>query len=112
MRNLKRDKLNSEGSNRHIYEPLQAVLHGLQGQRLENVATNPLGIDVLLAHSQNAPQRGVNSEILKWMESTIIQPPNLKYKGLEQQKEGGKQRRSPSSFYQKATSQPTPPRRK
>ncbi|MBW0557127.1 hypothetical protein O181_096842 [Austropuccinia psidii MF-1] len=43
------------------------------------------------------------------MELTIIQTSNQKNKGLAQQKEGGNQGRSPSSFYQKATSQPTSP---
>ncbi|MBW0522503.1 hypothetical protein O181_062218 [Austropuccinia psidii MF-1] len=38
------------------------------------------------------------------MESTIIQTSKQKYKGLAQKKERGKQGRSPSSFYQKATS--------
>ncbi|MBW0493665.1 hypothetical protein O181_033380 [Austropuccinia psidii MF-1] len=45
------------------------------------------------------------------MESTIIQTSNKKDKALEQQKEGGKQVRSPRSFYQQATSHPTSPRR-
>ncbi|MBW0586061.1 hypothetical protein O181_125776 [Austropuccinia psidii MF-1] len=43
------------------------------------------------------------------MESTIIQTSNEKDKGLAQQKEGGKKGRSPSSFYQKASSQLTSP---
>ncbi|MBW0463100.1 hypothetical protein O181_002815 [Austropuccinia psidii MF-1] len=37
--------------------------------------------------------------------------PQIKNKGLAQQKEGGKKGRSPSSFYQKATSWPTSARR-
>ncbi|MBW0474831.1 hypothetical protein O181_014546 [Austropuccinia psidii MF-1] len=45
------------------------------------------------------------------MESTIIQTSNQKDERLEQEKEGGKKVRSPSSFYQQATSQPTSPRR-
>ncbi|MBW0576765.1 hypothetical protein O181_116480 [Austropuccinia psidii MF-1] len=45
------------------------------------------------------------------MESTIIQTSNQKDKQMTQQKEGGKQRRSPSSVYQQATSQPTSPKR-
>ncbi|MBW0503598.1 hypothetical protein O181_043313 [Austropuccinia psidii MF-1] len=48
----KRDKSNSEGSNRHSYEPVQAVLHGVQGQRLGNVATDPPRSDELMAHSK------------------------------------------------------------
>ncbi|MBW0503009.1 hypothetical protein O181_042724 [Austropuccinia psidii MF-1] len=45
------------------------------------------------------------------MESTIIQMSNQRDKRLSHQKEGGKQGRSPSSFYQQATSKPTSPRR-
>ncbi|MBW0485086.1 hypothetical protein O181_024801 [Austropuccinia psidii MF-1] len=41
------------------------------------------------------------------MESTIIQTSNQKDKGLTK-KEGRKQGRSPSSFYQQAISQPPP----
>ncbi|MBW0561623.1 hypothetical protein O181_101338 [Austropuccinia psidii MF-1] len=45
------------------------------------------------------------------MESTVIQASNQKDQGVTLQKEGGKQGRSPSSFYQQASSQPTYPRR-
>ncbi|MBW0509765.1 hypothetical protein O181_049480 [Austropuccinia psidii MF-1] len=45
------------------------------------------------------------------MKSTIIQTSNQKDKGLPQQKEGGKQGRIPSIFYQKTTSQRASPRR-
>ncbi|MBW0461471.1 hypothetical protein O181_001186 [Austropuccinia psidii MF-1] len=45
------------------------------------------------------------------MESTIIQNSNQKDEGLEQQKGGRKQERSPRSFNQKASSQQTSPRR-
>ncbi|MBW0475718.1 hypothetical protein O181_015433 [Austropuccinia psidii MF-1] len=107
MSNSNRDKSHSEGSNRHIYEPVQALLHGKQKQRLGNVVTNSPRSKELLENSQRFPQTGGNSEILQWMESTIIQTSNQKYKELEQQKEGGKQGRSPSSFYQQATSQKT-----
>ncbi|MBW0534373.1 hypothetical protein O181_074088 [Austropuccinia psidii MF-1] len=31
MSNLNRNKLHSEGSNTHLYDPVQAVLHGVQG---------------------------------------------------------------------------------
>ncbi|MBW0565731.1 hypothetical protein O181_105446 [Austropuccinia psidii MF-1] len=50
MSNSKGDKSHSEGSSRHLHEPLQAVLHGLQRQRLGNVATNPPRSDELLAY--------------------------------------------------------------
>ncbi|MBW0479454.1 hypothetical protein O181_019169 [Austropuccinia psidii MF-1] len=45
------------------------------------------------------------------MESTIIQASNQKGKGVPFQKEGGKQVRIPSSFYQQASSQPITPLR-
>ncbi|MBW0562545.1 hypothetical protein O181_102260 [Austropuccinia psidii MF-1] len=73
MSNSNRDKSHSEGSNRHLYEPVQRVLHSVQGQRLGNVSTNPPRSDEPLAYLETIPQRGENSEILKWMESTIIQ---------------------------------------
>ncbi|MBW0513799.1 hypothetical protein O181_053514 [Austropuccinia psidii MF-1] len=82
----------------------------LYKDKVGNVATNPSRSDGLLEYFPNVPQTGGSSEILQWMEPTIIQNSNQKYKGLEQQKERGKQGRSPSSFYQKATSQPTYPR--
>ncbi|MBW0503961.1 hypothetical protein O181_043676 [Austropuccinia psidii MF-1] len=71
-----RDKSHSEGSNRHSYEPVQAVLHSLQGQILVNVATNLPRSNALLEYPEKVPQRGANSEILQWMESTIIQTSN------------------------------------
>ncbi|MBW0593943.1 hypothetical protein O181_133658 [Austropuccinia psidii MF-1] len=46
------------------------------------------------------------------MESTIIQASNQNNKGVRCQKEGVKQGRSLSSFYQKASTQPNSPRRK
>ncbi|MBW0558118.1 hypothetical protein O181_097833 [Austropuccinia psidii MF-1] len=82
--NSNRDKSHSEGSNRHIYEPVKAVLHGAQGQRLGNVAINPPRSDELLENPQKFPQRGGNSSILQWMESTIIKTLNQKDKQLEQ----------------------------
>ncbi|MBW0505747.1 hypothetical protein O181_045462 [Austropuccinia psidii MF-1] len=71
---------------------------------MRNVATNTPRSDELLEH----PQKGGNSEILQWMESTIIQASNQKDQGVPCQKEGGNQGRSPSSFYQQAPSQPLP----
>ncbi|MBW0521395.1 hypothetical protein O181_061110 [Austropuccinia psidii MF-1] len=112
MSNSKRYKSPSEGSDGHLHEPLQSVLHGVEGQILGNVATNPPQSDKSLAHIAKFPQRGGNSEILQWMEYTIIQTSNKKDEGLAQQKERGKKGRTPSSFYQQATSQPTSPRRK
>ncbi|MBW0574579.1 hypothetical protein O181_114294 [Austropuccinia psidii MF-1] len=45
------------------------------------------------------------------MESTIIQTSNQKDKGVPCKKGCGNQGISPSSFYQQAPSQPTPPRK-
>ncbi|MBW0574118.1 hypothetical protein O181_113833 [Austropuccinia psidii MF-1] len=71
-----RYKSHPEGSDRHLHEPLQTVLHIVQVQGLGNVATNTPRSEELLAHPKKAPQRGGNSEILKLMESTIIQTSN------------------------------------
>ncbi|MBW0545231.1 hypothetical protein O181_084946 [Austropuccinia psidii MF-1] len=99
-----------EGSKIHIHEPVQAVLHHVQGQGLGNASTNPPRSDELLEHPEKGCQRGGNGEILQWMESTIIQTSDKKDKGITCQKEGGKQAISPNSFYQKAESQPPSPR--
>ncbi|MBW0577482.1 hypothetical protein O181_117197 [Austropuccinia psidii MF-1] len=40
MSKSNRAKSHSGGSNRHLYEKVQAVSHGVQGQRLGNVATS------------------------------------------------------------------------
>ncbi|MBW0593407.1 hypothetical protein O181_133122 [Austropuccinia psidii MF-1] len=93
--NSKRYKSNSEDSDRHIHEPIQAVLHHVQGQVLGNVLTKPPRSDELWAHLEKAPQRGGNREILQWMESTIIQTSNQKYKGLAQQEKGARKEEAP-----------------
>ncbi|MBW0542752.1 hypothetical protein O181_082467 [Austropuccinia psidii MF-1] len=67
MSNSDRYKLHSEGSDRHLHELVQAVLHSVQIQGLGNVATNTPNSDELLAHPQKVPQRGGNSDILKRM---------------------------------------------
>ncbi|MBW0581035.1 hypothetical protein O181_120750 [Austropuccinia psidii MF-1] len=79
MSSSNRYQSHSEGSDRHLNEPVQA-------EGLGNVATNTARSYELLPRPQNVPQRG-HSEILQWMESTIIQTSN--------QKEGGNQGRSP-----------------
>ncbi|MBW0576927.1 hypothetical protein O181_116642 [Austropuccinia psidii MF-1] len=109
MSNSNRYQSHSDASHRNLHEPVQAVLHGVQGQGLGNVATNTPRSDELLAHPQKAPQRGGDSEILQWMESTIIQTSNQRDQGVPLQKKGGNQGRSLSSFYQQAPSQPTSP---
>ncbi|MBW0535854.1 hypothetical protein O181_075569 [Austropuccinia psidii MF-1] len=107
MRSSNRYKSHSEGSNRNIHEPVQTVRHHVQEQRLGNAATNPPRSDELLEHPEEVPQRGGNSDILQWIESTVIQTSDEKDKGIPFQKEGEKHGRSLSSFYQQATSQPT-----
>ncbi|MBW0493004.1 hypothetical protein O181_032719 [Austropuccinia psidii MF-1] len=67
IRNSNTYKSHSEGSNRHLHEPVQEVLHSVQGQGLVNGTKNPPRSDELLAHPQKIPQRGGNSEILKLM---------------------------------------------
>ncbi|MBW0567509.1 hypothetical protein O181_107224, partial [Austropuccinia psidii MF-1] len=78
MSNSNRYKSHSEGSDRHLHEQLQAVLHSVQGERLENVAPNTPRSDELPAHPQKVPHRGGDSGILQWMESTVIQASNQK----------------------------------
>ncbi|MBW0550860.1 hypothetical protein O181_090575 [Austropuccinia psidii MF-1] len=80
-------------------------------KRLGNVSPNTPRSDELLANTQNVPHRGGDSGILQWMKSTVIQASNQKDQGVPLQKEGGKKGRSPSSFYQQASSQPASPRR-
>ncbi|MBW0570171.1 hypothetical protein O181_109886 [Austropuccinia psidii MF-1] len=87
MNNSNRDKSHSGGSNRHLYEPIQTVLYSVQGQRLKNVPTNLPRSDELLEYPGNICQRGGNSEILQWMECTIIQASNQEDKGIPFQKE-------------------------
>ncbi|MBW0529586.1 hypothetical protein O181_069301 [Austropuccinia psidii MF-1] len=87
MSNSNRDKSHSEGPNRHLYEPPQAALHSVQGQRLGNVATNPTRSDELLESPEKIPQRGGNSEILQLMQSITIQTSNQEDKGIPCQKE-------------------------
>ncbi|MBW0560909.1 hypothetical protein O181_100624 [Austropuccinia psidii MF-1] len=91
MSNSNRDKSHSEGSNRLLYEPVQAALHSVHRQRLGNVSTNPPRSDELLAYPEKIPQREGNSGILQRMESTIIQDSNQEDKGIPSQKERGKQ---------------------
>ncbi|MBW0573304.1 hypothetical protein O181_113019 [Austropuccinia psidii MF-1] len=107
MSKSNRSKSHSEGSDRHLNEPVQELLHSVQRKILENASTNPPRSDELLEHPQKVPEGGVNSEIIQWIEYTIVQTPNKKYKGIAQQKEREKKGRSPSSFQQQATSQPT-----
>ncbi|MBW0594053.1 hypothetical protein O181_133768, partial [Austropuccinia psidii MF-1] len=60
MSNSKRYKSHSEGSNRHIHEPVQEVLHVVQGQGLGDFTTDPPRSDELLAYPEESSQRGGN----------------------------------------------------
>ncbi|MBW0526398.1 hypothetical protein O181_066113 [Austropuccinia psidii MF-1] len=102
MSNSKWYKSHSEGSDRHLHEPVQEVLHSVQSQGLGNAASNIPSSDELLAHPQKVPHRGGDSGIIQWMESTVIQASNQEDQGVPLQKEEGKQGRSPSSLYQQA----------
>ncbi|MBW0541341.1 hypothetical protein O181_081056 [Austropuccinia psidii MF-1] len=95
----------------NIHEPVQTVLHHVQGKGLGNAAKTLSRSDEFLSYPGKFPERGGNSGILQGMEITIIQTPNQKYQGLSSQKEEGNQERSPSSFYCLASSQPITPRR-
>ncbi|MBW0491563.1 hypothetical protein O181_031278 [Austropuccinia psidii MF-1] len=105
-------KSHSEVSDRHIHDPIITVLYSVQGKGLGNVSTNPPRSDELLENPEKVSQRGGNDEILQWMESTIIQTSNQKHKRLAQQEKGDNQGRRPSSFYQKASIQPTSQKKK
>ncbi|MBW0485248.1 hypothetical protein O181_024963 [Austropuccinia psidii MF-1] len=108
MSNSNRYKSHSEGSDRHLHEPVRTVLHSVQGKELENVATNTPRSDELLEHPQKVSQRGGNSEILQWMESTIIQTSNQKYQGVPFQKEEVAKEEVPVASTGKCQSNPLP----
>ncbi|MBW0570135.1 hypothetical protein O181_109850 [Austropuccinia psidii MF-1] len=96
------------GSDRHLHEPVQAVLHSVQRLGLGNVASNTPRSDELLAHPQKVPQRGGNSEILQWMESTIIQTSNQKDQGVPCQKKEASKKEAPVDSPSKAQANPLP----
>ncbi|MBW0566607.1 hypothetical protein O181_106322 [Austropuccinia psidii MF-1] len=52
MSNAKKYESNSKGSGGHLHQPVQRVLHSVQGQGQGNVATNTPRSDELLAHPQ------------------------------------------------------------
>ncbi|MBW0566729.1 hypothetical protein O181_106444 [Austropuccinia psidii MF-1] len=110
MGNSNRDKSHSEGSNTHLYEPVQTVLHSVKGQRLGNASTNP-------------PRSSSWSILKKFLkEKEIVRYSNgwnplsskSQIKNIREyhaKKERGKQGRSPITFYKQASSQPASPRR-
>ncbi|MBW0582621.1 hypothetical protein O181_122336 [Austropuccinia psidii MF-1] len=95
MSDSNRYQSHSEGSNRHLHEPLQRVLNIVQRQGLGNVASNTPRSDELLAHPVKVPQRGGNIKILQWMEFTIIQTSNQKDQGVPCQKRRRQARKKP-----------------
>ncbi|MBW0593945.1 hypothetical protein O181_133660 [Austropuccinia psidii MF-1] len=56
MSNSNRYKSHSEDSNRHLNEPVQAVLHSVKRQGVGNVASKTPRSDELLANPQTDPQ--------------------------------------------------------
>ncbi|MBW0514970.1 hypothetical protein O181_054685 [Austropuccinia psidii MF-1] len=108
MSDSNRYKSHKARSDRHLHEPVQAVIHSVQGQGLRNVATNTPKSDELLKNPQKVPQRGGNSEILQWMESMIIQTSNQKDQGVPCQKEGGNQEEAPVASTSKPQVNPLP----
>ncbi|MBW0587153.1 hypothetical protein O181_126868, partial [Austropuccinia psidii MF-1] len=90
----------------------QAVLHSVQRQGLGNAASNTPRSDELLAHPQNVPQKGGNSEILQWIESTIIQTSNQKDQGVPCQKKEESKEEAPVASTSKPQANPLPQERK
>ncbi|MBW0466130.1 hypothetical protein O181_005845 [Austropuccinia psidii MF-1] len=95
MSHSKRNKSHSKSSDRHINEPVQAVLHSLQRQRLGNCATNSPRSDELLENPQMFPEGGENSEILQWIESTVIKNSNPENKGMAQKEREASKEEAP-----------------
>ncbi|MBW0535576.1 hypothetical protein O181_075291 [Austropuccinia psidii MF-1] len=108
MSNSNRYKSHPEGSDRHLHGPVQAVLHSFQRQGLGNVGSNPPRSDELLEHPQKVPQRGGNSGILQWMESTIIQTSNQKDQGVPCEKRGETKEEAPGASTSKPQAIPLP----
>ncbi|MBW0537054.1 hypothetical protein O181_076769 [Austropuccinia psidii MF-1] len=95
MSNSNRYESHSEDSNRHLYEPLQEISNSVKGKGLGNVSKNPSRSDELLEHPEKGPQKGENSDILQWMESTIIQTSNKKDKEVPFQKREARKKEFP-----------------
>ncbi|MBW0530578.1 hypothetical protein O181_070293 [Austropuccinia psidii MF-1] len=112
MSHLNRDKSHYKGSNRHIYDPVQALLHGIQGHKLGNIATNTPRRYELLAYSQKASQRGGNSEPLQGMESTIIQASNQKIKDWHNKRQEASKEKAPLASTSKPQASQPPQERK
>ncbi|MBW0588972.1 hypothetical protein O181_128687 [Austropuccinia psidii MF-1] len=95
MSDSNRYKSHSEGADRHLHEPVQAVLNIVQRQGLGNVVSNTPRSDELLAHSQKVPHRGRDSGILQLIESTVIQASNQKDQGVPLQKKKASKEEAP-----------------
>ncbi|MBW0501936.1 hypothetical protein O181_041651 [Austropuccinia psidii MF-1] len=77
MSNSNRYTSHSEGSDRHLNEPVQELVQNVQGKRLGKVATTPPRSDELPEHTKKVPQRGGNSNT---QIDGIHHHPNLKSK--------------------------------
>ncbi|MBW0532372.1 hypothetical protein O181_072087 [Austropuccinia psidii MF-1] len=84
-----------EVSNRHLYKPVQTLLHSVQGKVLGNASTNPPRSNELLAHPEKILERGGNNEILQWIRSTIIQASNQKIKEYHSKKREARNEEAP-----------------
>ncbi|MBW0571934.1 hypothetical protein O181_111649, partial [Austropuccinia psidii MF-1] len=94
--------------DKYLHEPVQAVLHSVQGQGLGNVSTNTPRSDELLTHPQKFPQRGGNSEILQWRECTIIQTSDQKIKKYHAKKKEETKEEDPVASTRKPQANPLP----
>ncbi|MBW0525652.1 hypothetical protein O181_065367 [Austropuccinia psidii MF-1] len=77
MSHSNRKKSHPEGSDRHIHEPIQAILHSLQRQILGNVAKNTPRSDEILAHHQRFFKE---EEIVKYSDgwNPLLSKPQIK----------------------------------
>ncbi|MBW0539573.1 hypothetical protein O181_079288 [Austropuccinia psidii MF-1] len=64
MSSSNRYRSQSEGSNRHMHEPVKAALHSVQGQVLGKFGTNTPRSDEPLEYPEKVSQRVGNKEIL------------------------------------------------
>ncbi|MBW0498758.1 hypothetical protein O181_038473 [Austropuccinia psidii MF-1] len=76
-------------------------------QELELSMSNSNRSDEILAHPEKVPQRGGNSEIIQWMEYTIIQTSNQKIKDYHAKKSDESKEEAPVASTRKSqASQP------
>ncbi|MBW0594031.1 hypothetical protein O181_133746 [Austropuccinia psidii MF-1] len=89
MSNSDKENSHSEDPNRRLYEPVTAATQ-CTWTKIGKCCHKSTKGDELLEYPETILQRGENSEILQWMEFTIIQASNQEDKGIPCQKDGGK----------------------